>query len=356
MHVLLLSRYGRRGASSRVRCYQYLPYLEKNGVITSVSPLLGDNYLSLSYSGQRIQIRQIFRPCLKRVRHLLGSRRFDLVWAQKEVFPWLPAWGEAFLNQMQVPFVVDYDDAVFHNYDLHAISAVRTLLGRKVRDAMRRSTMVIAGNEYIAQYALKSGARRVEVIPTVIDLDRYHTKKCYTDDSFTIGWIGSPVTSTYLSTMHSMLHEVCSEGRARVVLVGAGRMNMEGVPVEIRAWSEKTEVSDIQTFDVGIMPLPDTPWERGKCGYKLIQYMACGIPVIASPVGVNTSIVQNGENGFLAKTREDWVDALRTLIADKQLCRRMGVLGRKKVENEYSLRVTEPRLLSLLCRAASGAD
>ena len=117
--------------------------------------------------------------------------------------------------------------------------------------------------------------------------------------------------------------------------------------LEVIAWSEDTEVDAIQSMDIGVMPLPDTPWARGKCGYKLIQYMACGLPVVASPVGVNKEILEHGVNGFLAESDAEWRTAIEALISDPDLRRRMGAAGRKKVENEYSLQVWGPRVANL---------
>ena len=137
------------------------------------------------------------------------------------------------------------------------------------------------------------------------------------------------------------------------MLVGARDAAVDGLPAEARPWSEATEVKDILGFDVGIMPLPDEPWERGKCGYKLIQYMACARPVIASPVGANRQIVEQGVNGFLAETYDDWRSALDMLYAAPELRARLGAAGRRKVETAYCTRVTAPRLANLLKVAAS---
>lgn len=139
---------------------------------------------------------------------------------------------------------------------------------------------------------------------------------------------------------------------ARLLVVGCEGLEVRDVPVETRKWSEDTEVSAIQQFDAGIMPLPDAPWERGKCGYKLIQYMACRLPVVASPVGVNREIVEDGVNGFLAATPDEWVIALKQLRDHEELRQSMGMAGRKKVEAEYNIQVTAPKLGELLRSAA----
>jgi glycosyltransferase involved in cell wall biosynthesis len=213
---------------------------------------------------------------------------------------------------------------------------------------MRRSALVIVGNKYLAERARKAGAKRIEYLPLVVDLENYYAEPHKEDSVFTIGWIGSPTTAPYLYEVHPALKELCKGGRARLVLVGSGRIQLDGVQTEILPWSEQTEVADIQGFDVGIMPVPDDPWTRGKCGFKLIQYMACSLPVVASPVGVNAEIVEDSVSGFLATTMSEWVDALGTLRKNRSLRVRMGKAGRRAVEAKYCLQVTAPRLVSLL--------
>lgn len=223
------------------------------------------------------------------------------------------------------------------------------MLGGKIATVMRLADTVIAGNAYLASYAQQAGAKRVESIPTVVDLDRYPATLPISESQiFTIGWIGSPSTARYLRDIAPALAEVCKGDRARVRLIGSGPVDLPGVPVEVLAWSEATEVEEIRRFDVGIMPLPDEPWARGKCGFKLIQYMACGLPVVASPVGVNAEIVASGINGLLASTPGEWATALQRLADDQNLRIKMGRAGRKKVEDRYCLHVTAQKMVALL--------
>ena len=348
MKILLLSRYERLGSSSRVRSYQYMPYLRAKGIDLTVAPLLGDDYIRGLYAGRRKHVGAIFDAYLRRLCYLLRSRRFDLLWIEHEILPWLPAWAEAILNRRGIPYVVDYDDAVFHRYDMHTNGVVRAFLGGKIDEVMRRAALVIVGNNYLANRAKRAGAKRVEYLPTVVDLDRYNLAPRGENAGFAIGWIGSPVTAQYLHIIEPALSELCRSGNARLVLVGSGQVKLDGVPLVIRPWSEEKEVVDIQGFDVGIMPVPDEPWAHGKCGYKLIQYMACSRPVVASPVGANQQIVEDGVNGFLPVTTADWVRALCALRDNSDLRERMGKAGRSKVETQYCIQVTAPRLLSLL--------
>jgi glycosyltransferase involved in cell wall biosynthesis len=348
MKILLLSRYSPLGASSRVRFYQYLPYLEAEGIHVTVANLLENDYLQDLYLGRPRRFDAIIGAYIRRLRYLLKSNRFNLVWLEYEILPWLPAWGETILSRLGIPYVVDYDDAVFHRYNMHPRALVRGLLRHKIDVIMRRAALVTVGNEYLGDYARKAGAQRVEHIPSVIDLKRYTVSLKSENPVFTIGWIGTPATQNYLHLIHPALIEVCKDGTAQLVLVGSSLTKLDGVPTENRLWSEETEVAEIQRFDVGIMPMPDEAWAKGKCGYKLIQYMACAKPVVASPVGVAQQMIQDRENGFLAATTADWVKALCVLREDGGLRERMGRAGRSNVEGRYSLQVTSPRLISLL--------
>ena len=356
MKVLLLSRYGSLGASSRVRSYQYLPYLKAQGIDVTVSPLMGDDYLRKFYSGRVNQLTARIGPYFRRLIELLKAREFDLLWIEKEIFPWLPSWCEILISRLEIPYIVDYDDAIFHNYDTHSNLFVRKLLGNKIDAVMRNAAVVIAGNEYLASRAKKAGARRVKYLPTVVDLERYSVRDKIKNSVFTIGWIGSPATVKYLEMIRPVLSGWDKKNKARLVIIGADTFKLDGARVEHRPWSQNSEVLEIQKFDVGIMPLPDNLWERGKCGYKLIQYMACGKPVIAFPVGVNAKIVENGVNGFLASNIQEWVEALSTLQDNKYLREDMGKAGRNLIEREYCLQVTAPRLLSILRSALTAGS
>jgi len=168
-----------------------------------------------------------------------------------------------------------------------------------------------------------------------------------------IVWIGSPSTVRYLQLLHNPLQDLAKLQPFVFRIIGGGAVAIPGVQVEVMPWAENTEVENITTCDVGVMPLVDSPWEQGKCGYKLIQYMACGLPVVASGVGVNPEIVQQGVNGFLANTSDEWVAALYKLLTDKSLSCQMGLAGRLRVESQYCLQVTGPKLAGLLRQVAA---
>ncbi|MDD5120694.1 MAG: glycosyltransferase family 4 protein [Candidatus Omnitrophica bacterium] len=212
--------------------------------------------------------------------------------------------------------------------------------------------LVVAGNLYLSSYAKKVN-QNVSILPTVIDIERYPVKnyEFIGNKEFTIGWIGSQSTAVYLKPVLKILDRFCSEYKATVVLIGSGDIPGIGRNFRIHEWSENTEIEMLLGLDVGIMPLPDTFWARGKCGFKLIQYMACGLPVIASPVGVNSEIVENHINGFLAETDQQWYDSLIALYKNINLRKRMGEAGRSKVSSKYSLQAKAHDLAAILNKA-----
>lgn len=383
--VLALTRYDRAGASSRVRVYQYLPWLERRGLEVNVVPLFDATYLERLYDGQPTAWIDIVSAYARRIQLLASRPRVDLIWIEYELLPWLPWLIERALLPRRTRFLVEFDDAVFHRYDLGR-PFVRALLGRKLDQLMAKAWCVVAGNAYLAERAHRAGARRVEIVPSVVDLEEYPAPAgdsvdgsagallpehpvevdvagshgAFPDDAtqsalFTVGWLGSPSTTRYVQSLAPVFERLTRSGPLKVVVVGASPITMPGVRLEQRTWSKATEAQDIYTFDVGVMPLNDTPWERGKCGFKLIQYMACGRPVVASPVGVNVELAVPSLTGALASTPDEWVRALEVLRDDAGLRRRLGAAGRALVERSYSLQVTGPLMADLLNEAASVA-
>lgn len=351
MKVLLLSRYEPLGASSRVRSLQYLSYFHSQGVEVTVKALFSDDYLRALYSGGS-RWREVIKGYAERILALLGARRFDVVIIEKELFPFMPAIAERFLRLFGVPYVVDYDDALFHRYDCHSNIWIRRLLGKKIDSVMCQATTVIAGNDYLAERAQRAGAIKVVIIPTVVDAERYLPKPKAGFEIPIVGWIGTPQTSRYLKPLLPVFEAIKNQMAVRFVAVGADPQDFEGTPVEVWPWSEDSEIESVQQFDIGIMPLVDSPWERGKCGYKLIQYMACGVPVIASPVGVNYEIVEEGVNGRFASVTQEWDTALRDMLgAGPEKREIMGKAGRQRVESWYSLQAQAPRFYKVLREA-----
>ena len=350
-NVLLLTRYERLGASSRIRFLQFLPALEREGFTFDVQPLLDNGYVRSLYGGPPAGLVNILRAYARRYRALMRRMRYYVIWLEKEALPWLPTWLE--IARLEgIPYVVDYDDAWFHRYENHWLSP---LLGRKIDAVMRVAHTVVAGNDYLARRARQAGARHVEIVPTAIDLDRYRDSAAApASQAVTAGWIGIPLNAHYLTIIESALRVVAAAAPIKLHVVGAPvPPELAGISAESFPWSEEGEIAQISAFDIGIMPLHDTPWERGKCAYKLLQVMAAGKPVVASPVGANVQVVRHGVNGFLANTAGEWTDALRTLATDPDLRQRMGAEARRTVEDQYSTALIVPRLAAILNKAAA---
>jgi glycosyltransferase involved in cell wall biosynthesis len=353
--ILLLTRYDRLGASSRLRALQYLPYFQSLGWQVDPVPFFSQAYLRNLYAAQSTW-KQVLIAYLRRFKALTRAGDYDLVWIEKEVLPFFPAVAERLLKGLRIPYMVDYDDALFHQYDLHRLWPVRAVLGRKIDAVMRHASVVVAGNQYLADRARNAGARSVEIVPTVIDLDRYATpvpRSETADRPLVVGWIGTPKTSRYLHPLKSVFASLQSRFNVRFVAVGASRKSLGGLPVEPWPWTEATEVESIKKFDIGIMPLDDSPWERGKCGYKLIQYMACGLPVVASPVGVNCEIVEPAVNGWLVDDLAEWENKLVAVIENSEMRQGMGRQGRARVEEWYSLQAQAERVKDFLREAVN---
>lgn len=338
MKILILSRYDKLGASSRMRFFQYIKHLESQDHQIKISPFFNNRYIKHLYSNDKPAIvLDSIKAYLKRSAALLKIKKFDIIWIEKEIFPYFPPFTERILKFFKIKYIVDYDDAVFHIYDMNKNIFIKKILGKKIDAVMKNSSLVAAGNDYILKRAQTAGADNIKIIPTVVDIDKYPlNKRSQQQQLINIGWIGSPATSFYLKQLENLIREIFADHKVKFSAIGGDAHLLKNIPVEIIQWKEKTEAEEISRFDIGIMPLDDSPWSRGKCGYKLIQYMASGLPVVASPVGVNKEIVEHGINGFLADSPEEWKFYIEKLLKDKNLRIKMGKKGRQKVENFYS--------------------
>lgn len=357
MKVIFLTRYAPMGASSRVRAYQFESILRREGIEPVYLPLLSNQYVRARYNGG-ISWSETFRGYWARVKDMMRGDAQSMLWIEKELFPSIPYEVEAALIRGRW-YVLDFDDAVFHNYDLSSSALVRGVLGSKLDRLMARASVVTVGNGYLAERARQAGAARIERLPSSIDLDAYPRLDPFArlqarslGQALRVVWIGSPATVTYLLALRAPLEQLASERPVELHVIGAEVPPWLGVTVIHVPWSKATESQDIGRCDVGVMPLADTPWEQGKCSFKLIQYMACGLPVVASPVGMNVDVVRPGHNGLLASSDGQWLEALRALAEEPELRARLGAAGRADVEATYCIQVTGPRLASILRGAA----
>jgi glycosyltransferase involved in cell wall biosynthesis len=358
--VLFIVPYPSEGASNRLRVEQYLPYLDRDGIRYSVRPFVGKRFYRILYSRGRHFAKACFfaLSIIGRCLDVLRALKYDIVFVHREALPiGSIAIEKAFLKTGR-RMIFDFDDAIF----LPSTSESNNYMERfkdpgKVARIIALSGHVIAGNGYLKEYAGKFN-RNVTVIPTPIDADRYRPDAAAAlrpDGAVTIGWIGSFTTRVYLDFLRGVFGRLKAKYPAlRLIFVG----NWSGMKdriewAEYKEWSLDDEPADIRSFDIGIMPMPDDMWTRGKCGFKIILYMSCSIPVVSSPVGVNLEIIKDKENGLLARTDEEWFMALSQLVEDATLRGRLGAAGRRTVEERYSVRRTAPLFISVL-RETSG--
>lgn len=350
--VLILTKYSRLGASSRLRFLQYINDLENDNFEVEVQNLLSDNYLNNLYNGHSQSKINIINRYLNRLIFLTKSKKYDVLWVEKELFPYFPACFEYLLYIFNIKYVVDYDDATFHTYDKSNQKLVRKLFSKKIAKVMKYSSHVITGNQYLANYAKKAGSKHISIIPTVVDHSKYNVKDVDSNaDMLTVGWIGSPSTQKYVIEILPALQAAYRIRPFKLLLIGASidiTKKLFDLNVEVTPWNEKSESKFIESMDIGIMPLKNELWEQGKCGFKLIQYMACGIPVVASPVGVNEVILKESNSGLLATTLKEWECALLSLLSSDSDRKKYGLAGRQSVLKRYSLESQINRLTNIL--------
>lgn len=341
-------RYSRLGASSRVRMFQFEENLSNSGWEVSFYPFSDDSFLLSRYSGNRAWA-SVALSYWRRILDLREMRTADLVWVEKELIPWAPAWIEKGLVSHRGEIVYDFDDAVHEQFRENPRAVVRLALGHKIAHTVARPARVLAGNSTLLKYFLTELGVDGILVPSTVDT-RHLTPFEETPNSetrpFVFGWIGTPVTyETYVQPLLEMFESVAKKLGAEFWLIGVAESSEHSQRVKYFPWSSEEEVHLLRRIDVGIMPLTDDPWSRGKCGYKLLQYMAVGKAVVASPGGANEEIVTHGETGFLVKEEGDWEHYLRLLAEDRNLSAAMGKKGSERVSSAYSLELAGRQLV-----------
>lgn len=351
IRVAAFTKYDREAASTRQRVLQYCPALSEAGIEVTHFPLLSNDYVRGIATGERQSRTAIARAYARRMGQLATARAFDVLWVYAETFPYLPAAFEKLAFLPRRPLIYDFDDAFFQPYADHPNPIARSLLAGKLEPLLRGAAACCCGNDYLADYARRL-CDTCLVVPTVVDTSLYRPRSAGKERAErvpTIGWIGSPSTWINVRPLIPLLERVGREQGWRIRVVGAGVAAASDTSdmIDFVEWSEDREIAEVQAMDIGIMPLLDLPFQRGKSGYKIVQYMACGAPVVASPVGVNSVIVSEGQTGLLATSESEWERALRRLIGDPELRRRMGEAGRARAVADYSLASQAPRLVEL---------
>jgi len=358
MKILFLTPHPEEGASSRVRVYQFVPYLETMGHVCYVRPFLSSKAYArrlLRVSSTAENNRWLIVGLLRRFRDLLLATRCDVVFIHREAFPYGPPILERLLSLLGCKMALDFDDALFISHPEEDSRGLYHWMKNpsRFRATLQLATHAVAGNSFLADYA-RHHCREVSVIPSVIDSRRYVAKPVRNSDQpLVIGWMGSPSTAGNLFLVKSALSRLLDRYKVQLRVVGATLPTSWGLPAECREFQLASEIQDLQSFDVGIMPLTDDEWTKGKCAFKALQYMGAGIPVVSSPVGVVQEIIRDGQNGMIADTEDDWFRKLEILITNPGLRHQIGCQGREYVVKHYSIEAAMPRLLSVLGRIGS---
>jgi glycosyltransferase involved in cell wall biosynthesis len=359
MKILFLSHLPVENQSARQRLVQYFPYFCSQGIEPTFWPSVPSALHAIKNNhGPVDALRKTLLLSIALLRRLFIDfpqfRRFDALFVHREVFPFFTPFFERLAQWINPRFILDFDDAVYveptHYRDWR--SALRN--SANFAQVVAGSAHVIAGNQVLADYARQHN-NHVTIVPTALDLDFYPPKRSFDADPVVVGWTGAWATAPSLSLLAPVFERLARTERFRLKIIGNANiydLRFPGVEVEYCLWKLGTMIDDLRSFDIGVMPLPDTPWERGKCGGKLLQYMALGIPAVASPVGANKVIITDGEDGFLASAEEKWCERLRALIRSAPLRRQVGARARQKMEARYSTRVTAPQLRAIVEQVA----
>ncbi|HYG18609.1 MAG TPA: glycosyltransferase family 4 protein [Ohtaekwangia sp.] len=338
-----------RAPNQRFRFEQYFSFLEANGFQCDLSPLISaaDDRIFYSKGNYARKILIGIRAWWRRYRDTKRLHAYDIVFVAREAFMTGSTFFEKKFRSSRARMVYDFDDAIW----IDVVSANNKALGwlkdaGKTARIIAMADLVFAGNAYLAGYAKKFNSN-VAVIPTTIDTEHYRPGPRRENGPVVIGWSGSVSTIEHFEHAVPALQKIKERygSRISIKVIGDGQYKSEALGILGRPWNFSSELHDLQEIDIGIMPLPDDEWARGKCGLKGLQYMALEIPTIMSPVGVNSEIIQDGINGFLADSEEAWIEKLARLIEQPSLRQRIGAAGRETVVQHYSVISQQSRYL-----------
>lgn len=323
--IIYFTKHTSAGPSSRYRSFQYKNYFENEGYTIKYYPLFPASYLKSLYEKGKKPMLTFFYSYIKRFFQVLFLKRCDILFIEYELFPFTPFFIEELLLKNKKNIILDYDDAVFHNYDKSPSRIIRKLCANKIYRLVKLASHVITGSPYLTE-VLGKHAKKITEISTSISFTRYQQgiknqqQKNNPGAAFRIGWIGSKTTSVNLLPLKQCFLELQEKYNTELALIGFDKFlvtELQGLHYQLIPWQEDTEIQQLLTFDAGIMPLTDDAFNNGKCGFKLIQYMACGLPTISTPLDANIKINRNKKN-LHAVTIQDWKTAITAIINNRQ--------------------------------------
>ncbi len=345
MRVLFLIE-GWISPAPRYRVLQYLPFLEREGVQFVVRALHGERYPFFYHWPVVGALYKAFARFFRRWYHLRDASAFDVVFQQRLSVPF-SAWLERRLVVRNPRLVFDFDDAIYQTE-----AGPDATRARVFAEVVGLARSLVAGTDYLARKA----GRPATVIPTVIDTDHYLPTVQRRRKELVVGWIGTASNYPNFAELVPVLEQLAERHpELRFRIVSDREPPFALTRLDYSPWHKDREIADLQSFDIGIMPLADSDWNRGKCAFKLIQYMAVGLPVVAGKVGANCEVVLEGETGFLAAAPAEWEQGLERLIADAALRARLGARGRERCVAQFSIRAAREPFLRVLRETAGAA-
>lgn len=344
----------------RVRIEMWEKYLNAAGWRVEYFPFEDELLHKVFYKqgNAAAKISGLIRCYQKQLKVIQNKFSADVVFIYREASLVGPAILERKMAKQGLPIIYDVDDPIFLPYR-SPVNGWRSLLkfSRKTHDIFRLSSRIIAINDLIGDYAATYNPN-VTVVPNCVDTDRVQPQnsRINMDKTARLVFLGSQSTMQNLTEIAQPLKRLQSKYKAPFLIIGAGHADLEGVDFEMRQWSPETELSDLQEGDIGLAPVNDSPWNTWKSSFKMIQYMAVGIPVVARRISSNDEVIEDGVNGFLAETMDEWHDRIEILINNPELRRKMGEAARRTILEKYSLRSQMPRVIEVFENVLKRAD
>jgi glycosyltransferase involved in cell wall biosynthesis len=351
--ILIVSPYPEGVApGQRLKYEQYFDYLRSHGYEITVTSFVSSRLWSILYKKGRFP-EKIFWTLLGFFKRLVWSAYvpfYDGIFVFHSVSLFGPALFERLYARLNPKMIYDIDDMIHLSHSSQANSFTKWLKGSsRITYLMRRARHIITCTPALDKFARQFNHNTTDISST-INTDTYQPVNTYTTAAgtpITLGWSGSHSTEKYLSLLGDVLREVARQRNIRLLVIGSGNFTMPGVPVESIAWNRDSEVVDLQRIDIGLYPLPDDPWVYGKSGLKALQYMALGIPTIATGIGTNFRVIDHDRCGLLVKSDQEWIAALLLLIDHPEKRRSLGTAGRERIETYYSIKANQEVYLAI---------
>lgn len=352
MKILILAPHPLQGASFRYRIHSFLPYLEKENIQYVIRPFVSESFYKILYKKGHIlkKIFYVLISTLKRLRDLFSLYQYDLLLIHLETTPFPVLWIEYAARYLHIPIVFDFDDAIFLRRE-NALHPIRDILRshKKTPKMISLSSHVIVCNSYLRDFA-KSHIKpdRISVIPTSLDIEKFKIEK-KKNSVPVIGWIGSRTTFPYLESLLDIFPLLSRHYSFILKIIGAPKkIYLPNVQLIQKEWRLEEEIEDFHSIDIGLYPLFDSEWAKGKASFKAIQYMAARVPYVASNVGRNKEIIFDGVNGLLATHKKDWIDKITLLLNSLDLQKYISAEGKKTVETHFSIQKYAPIFIQIL--------